>query len=352
MDYYIDRDRRKRNTAGAKAPADISKICEKKGMKCFPMPLFPEEKNKIYQKCWLLVVGYFYWFKLYAILKSGDRVIYQHPMYANRIALKMIPKIQKKKQCKFVVVIHDLESLRKGINGLIKNNEKTNYIADNLLLDKFDYIICHNKYMKKYLMNQGIQEKKIVCLEIFDYLCKIDKKEQTKEDKASIAIAGNLAKGKSGYIYEFIKDNSGLGIHLYGINYEKTKCNSDVIYHGSFSPEELPEKLEGNFGLVWDGSSAQSCVGNTGEYLKYNNPHKTSLYLASGIPVIIWKHAAMADFVLDNKVGIVVDSLYDIKHAIEDISNSQYKEMCRNVKDISEKLRKGYYFTKALEKCR
>ena len=50
--------------------------------------------------------------------------------------------------------------------------------------------------------------------------------------------------------------------------------------------------MEGSFGLVWDGISVETCAGVYGEYLKVNNPHKTSLYLASGIPVIIWKEAA------------------------------------------------------------
>ncbi|NRO11242.1 Beta-1,6-galactofuranosyltransferase WbbI [Lactobacillus helveticus] len=52
---------------------------------------------------------------------------------------------------------------------------------------------------------------------------------------------------------------------------------------------------------------------NTGNYLRYNDPHKLSLYLASGIPVIIWKKAAEAKFVEENKVGITVDSLEDYR---------------------------------------
>lgn len=63
-----------------------------------------------------------------------------------------------------------------------------------------------------------------------------------------------------------------------------------MIWHGSFKPEESPEHLQG----VWDGDSVDTCAGNTGAYLRYNNPHKTSLYLACGMPVIVWKEAAIA----------------------------------------------------------
>lgn len=351
MDYYIDIDRKKRNTAGAKAPADISAICKKMGMKRFAMPMFPQERNKIYQKAWLLLTGGFYWMKLLRTVQKGDRVIYQHPMYGNRMALKMIPKIRQKKSCKFVVLIHDLESLRKGIEGVVESNEKTNLIADNQLLNQFDYVICHNEHMKQYLISQGFEPSKLICLGIFDYLSETKREQGKKSKKSSLAIAGNLAKGKSGYIYELMQKDTGVQIHLYGINFDETKSNSDTIYHGSFKPEELPDHLEGDFGLVWDGPSAESCVGNTGEYLKYNNPHKTSLYLSSNMPVIIWKKAAMADFVMENKVGIAVDNLYEVKNAIENISETEYQNLCENVRKISDNLKNGYYFREALENC-
>lgn len=352
MDYYIDIDRKKRNTAGAKAPADISAICKKMGMKRFAMPMFPQEKNKIYQKAWLLLAGGFYWMKLFHTVQKGDRVIYQHPMYGNRMALKMIPKIRKKKSCKFIVLIHDLESLRKGIEGVVESNEKTNLIADNQLLNQFDYVICHNEHMKQYLFCQGFEPSKLICLEIFDYLSETKREQGSKSEKPSIAIAGNLAKGKSGYIYELMQKNTGVQIHLYGINFDETKSNSDTIYHGSFKPEELPDHLEGDFGLVWDGLSAESCVGNTGEYLKYNNPHKTSLYLSSNMPVIIWKKAAMADFVLENKVGIAVDSLYEVAETIKKITPEEYESMKENTKLIGAKLKTGYFTKKAIADCK
>ncbi len=351
MDYYIDRGIKKRNTAGAKAPADISKICDTMGMERFGMPMFPAEKGKLYQKLWLMFVGTFYWLKLEKKIQRGDRIIYQHPMYGNRVALKFVPRIRKKKKCKFIVLIHDLESLRKGIEGVIKNNEKTNFIADNLLLEQFDYVICHNEYMKKYLIRQGFDATKIICLEIFDYLSDYVPEKNDKE-KMSIAIAGNLAAGKSEYIYKLLNNSSAIRIHLYGINFDRTQCKSNAIYHGSFSPEELPKYLKGSFGLVWDGASAESCVGNTGEYLRYNNPHKTSLYLSSGIPVIVWKEAAIADFVLKNHCGIAVKSLYDIEKVLSDITFSEYDEMKKNAEKIGKKMKNGFFTKKAIGECK
>ncbi len=349
--YHINIRRKSRNTAGAKAPNDVASICNKNGIIEFPMPMFPNSSPKLYRKLWLAVVCTYHWMKLGRVVKAGDVVIYQHPMYGNRVAEKFIPRIQKK-GCKFIALIHDLESLRKGIEGVIRKNEKTNDLADNVLLKHFDSVICHNEHMKKYMVGQGFDANKVICLDIFDYLYDGEMPTVKRSEQPSVAIAGNLAVGKCAYIYEIMQhnDDKKLQLQLFGVNYEDLGIKG-MVYHGSFKPEELPTHLTGDFGLVWDGTSAATCAGNTGEYLKYNNPHKTSLYLASGMPVIVWKEAAMAGFVKDNGVGIVVESLYDIDKVISAVSDAEYLMMCENAKRIGARLREGYYFNCALQKC-
>ena len=145
------------------------------------------------------------------------------------------------------------------------------------------------------------------------------------------------------------KKNNSLTIHLYGSNFEDKIKNPVLLYHGSFKPEELPGKMEGNFGVVWDGVWADTCEGNTGQYLKYNNPHKVSLYLASGLPVIIWDQAALADFILRNRVGITVSNLDEIWERLNALSAEEYRTMCTNAEKIGEKIRNGYYFYHALD---
>lgn len=350
--YYISTKREKRNTAGAKAPLDIANICDNLGYREFAMPRFPSGKNKIYQKIWLFVCGTYHWTRLMKMIEYGSVIIYQHPMYGNRLVERMIPIIQKKKNAKFIAVIHDLESLRGGIAGIIQRSAKTNEIADNSLLKKFDAIICHNESMRQYLIEQGFEKERLFNLEIFDYISDIELECPIKNSDPSIAIAGNLAIGKCAYIYNIFENgnNSGLTVNLYGVNYQKDRANNNMIYHGSFTPEELPEKLKGDFGLVWDGNSAESCVGNTGEYLKYNNPHKTSLYISSGMPVIVWSQAAIADFILKNGVGVTVDSLSEVEERIRKLSADEYHDMCKRTVKIGKRLKEGQYFKEALKK--
>lgn len=104
--------------------------------------------------------------------------------------------------------------------------------------------------------------------------------------------------------------------YLYGPNYGLEESDN-ITYGGVLSPEQVPEVLTKGFGLIWDGNTIETCKGGTGEYLRYNNPHKLSLYLSSGLPVIIWKDAAEAKFVCENGVGYTIDSLREIPELME-----------------------------------
>ena len=61
--------------------------------------------------------------------------------------------------------------------------------------------------------------------------------------------------------------------NLYGVGYTGN-TNKDIKYYGAFPPEQLPYVMQGAWGLVWDGTSSNTCEGVFGEYLRINNPHK------------------------------------------------------------------------------
>ena len=353
MIYYIDEEREKRNTAGAKAPDDIAELCRRAGYTRIILPYLPIRESTLKQKVWLFVTCERFWRKVMKTVNEGDIVIFQHPTYGKRSSIRHIPAIKEKKKCRFIAVIHDLESLRGGIQGVFKDNKKSNMLGDTVLLQQFDAIICHNEHMKEYMVSQGFDKDKIVTLGLFDYLSEVHREPSEKSEKPSVAIAGNLAPGKCGYIYK-IKDenkNKDLQVFLYGNNYEPAGSKGELDYIGSFKPEELPAYLRGDFGLVWDGPEDTTCAGNTGNYLRYNNPHRTSLYLSCNMPVVIWSEAAMADFIRENHAGITVDKLEDLSEAIASVSGEEYRQICDNIKVISDRLHSGAYFTEALEKA-
>jgi len=322
MIYYINALKTDDNTAGPKAPNDIYKLTKEYNGKEIIFNPFPVNKGRLYQKAWLLSKGVMQWMKVFSSAKEGDVVVYQHPTYGIGLNAKLIPLIQKHKKVKFIAAIHDLESLRMGVQKGVEHNQELTDTADNKVLRCFDKIICHNDFMKKYLIEKGFEEDKLVSLEIFDYLTDAQMNNQVTD---GLAIAGNLSKGKSTYIYELLKTNPNYKLNLFGPNFDKSiELGEKIEYFGSFKPEVLP---------------------------RYNNPHKTSLYLASGIPVIIWKEAAIARFIEENNAGVVVGSLLEIENVLNNISEEEYAQIKKNAKEIGAKLREGYYYKKALEKC-
>ena len=102
-------------------------------------------------------------------------------------------------------------------------------------------------------------------------------------------------------------------------------------------------------GLVWDGVSVHACEGGLGEYLQFNNSHKCGLYLASGLPVFVWKRAGLADFVEENQCGFAVESLDEITETLHKLTKEEYEKLLVNVKRVSENVRKGYYLKKVLD---
>ena len=98
---------------------------------------------------------------------------------------------------------------------------------------------------------------------------------------------------------------------------------------------------------MWDGDSIDACSGNWGEYLRINNPHKTSFYICAGLPVIIWNQSAMSKFIVENKLGICVSSLSELSEALNHVSKEEYDEICASVEAFRKKLVDGYFFREA-----
>ena len=275
--------------------------------------------------------------KLVAEAERSSIVLLQYPQFpikASYFLRLLIPAAKRIKGLRFAALIHDLDSLR-GLCG------RTGIYCDQKILPLMDVIICHNDVMRRYLSRKGIPQERLVTLGIFDYLTNTAGKNHHLQD--GLAIAGNLDPGKSGYIDGL----NGIPVHLYGKG--RMHFPTSAIYHGAFPPEELPDIIEGAFGLVWDGNGTDGCEGAAGKYLRINDPHKLSLYLASGMPVIVWKKAAIARFVKDNKVGFAVENLNEIPNEIMQMTADEYEIIKSNVLEVSARIRKGYYLKTALE---
>lgn len=269
-------------------------------------------------------------------IKDADNIVFQYPLYSTFIMNKLIDAIKKHTHAKLIIVIHDVESIRMFQDGGYQEDEMN-------ILNAADLIISHNQSMTDWLNQQHV-DAKIVNLNLFDYY-NPQPLNSTTEFNKSVVFAGNLEKS------EFLpKFNPDFPLTLFGPN-PAEKYQSNVEYKGSLNPDELPAHLTQNFGLVWDGTSIDTCDGTYGHYLKYNNPHKTSLYLSSGLPVIIWKEAALANFITENNVGFAVNSLNEINDILNQITAEEYQTMKQNTVAVAEKLRSGYFIKNAMKKA-
>ena len=313
-------------TAGPKAKTDIEKIL-KKDFSAKVVTIAELPNNRMVNFANKIVVRII----PKMVCKRNDTIVVQWPFSNN---VNFIKKARKS-----IVIIHDLDGLRHLREDLITREVR--------ILDCFDYIICHNRSMKNYLIEKDIKECKIKVLNVFDYLCEATK-DQAKISGFSrtpkVVYAGNLVKKKCPFVYSLKEKEMNFELNLFGVNFKPNE-NRKLNYFGSFSPEELPDELKGDVGLIWDGEVDERDENESYKnYTKYNNPHKLSCYLAAGLPVIVWRKSAIADFVKRNNVGYIISSVKDINK----LDYSDYEEKKKNVLVLMDKVRGGFYTKKVM----
>jgi len=283
-------------------------------------------------------------------LGTGDELVIQFPIIHHTFFISQLIKQAQKRGAKFYLLIHDIETLRHAAGSEVKFRHKVrNYFQEKKALMSVDGIIVHNDIMKKVLVEQGVPADKMVSLEIFDYLIPNFEGQAVPQKDQPIIVAGNLNPAKSGYLYNLPEHPA---YNLYGVGYDESRALENTTYFGSFMPDDLPAALEGSFGLVWDGDSSETCQGSYGNYLRFNNSHKASLYLASGFPVVVWKESALAHFVLDKQCGLAVDSLHDLQKVLDGLTLQDYKELSEQARKVGVALRDGAYLKAALSKLK
>jgi hypothetical protein len=338
MIYFLSESTTTGTNAGNKARMDIDSILQKKNY----IPIQGPESisrlkhgNKIH-----------FFFKNRKFLKSltkipqNEYLIIQYPFlvpYKNKNEWLDCSFILQKlaKRNKLILFVHDIDQLR--------FDKSRDNISD---LNLATYIVSHNKNMTNYLIKNKIDKQKIVNLEIFDYLTIKENVSNHYNDKALLCYAGNLKKSE--FIYKLPSKLKELNINLYGNGYTGNQVG--LNYQGVFPSDKISSLIRGKYGLIWDGTRTDSCSGNIGNYLKYNNPHKLSMYLVANMPVIIWNQAAEAAFVKKYNVGITVSSLDEIPYKVNKISEKDYLNMSNSVKVVKKKLEKGYFTLNALDK--
>lgn len=341
---YVEWDKNRERTSGPKGMGDIAAIIERCGITSLVIPSQREKKEiTLKERVTLQRKTFDAWKKACAVLEDGDWLIVDLPLLDRFLWQSNVFEELKKRGVHLAFFLADLDLLTKvkydSLSGLKSALLRK---AERYVLKNAELIIAHNIVYKRKLRALGVKCP-IVYFGIFDYLAPgfdIEKARGNRRGKDGAAIiAANLKPVKSEYVY-MLPDN--YDFNLYGVHYEGSSYGR-VSYKGAFGPEELMEEMEGSYGLVWDGESIDGCTGNYGDYIRYNNPHRTSLYLASGIPVIVWRRAAIARFIEDNECGLLIDSLGDIEAVTQSLTEEAYERMRVNAEAVGERLRAGFY---------
>jgi hypothetical protein len=317
-------------TAKTKAKVDVMEILEREGYKSVYFPKVSSVKE----------IASF-WRSLSKMVDKDTHLVLEYPCMPRR-RIWVISTFKFIKRIKLFGVIHDIGDLR------FPNQRQ---LSDMLFLNRFDGLISHNTSMTVWLREKGYK-KPIVNLEVFDYCLKDDRNfnEQGISGKLKVLYAGNLSYSKATYIYDKkLGKLDSFQLCVYGQHFEKDRINGSLVsYKGVFNPDapNLPENY--HFGLIWEGESIDTCTGQYGRYIRFNNPHKFSLYLSLGLPVIVWKEAAIAKFVEDNKIGFTIGSFDELEKIGETVSEEEYKQYLANISQLSKKVRNGYFLGTAI----
>lgn len=334
MNIYLRLDSRN------KAKHDIDDVMEREGF-----------RNVAVGSCWEGKVARFF-AKLLSVVAlpfragKGDVLLIQYPF---KKYYPSLCRIMRWRGGRTVTLIHDL--------GCFRRKKLT--VEDEIVkLSRTDVLIVHNESMQQFLLDHGYK-RPMLTLGIFDYLSvnqPVAVPQHTEGKGWDVVYAGSLAERKNQFLYLLDEALPGdccwtLNIHGRGLDEAKAATWNHIRACGFIQSDNFIRESVGHFGLVWDGSSIDECAGAWGEYLKVNNPHKTSFYLRAGKPVIIWKDAALARFVEQKGVGITVGSLREIHERLAAISEEEYLQMCRNVRAIQQELAEGHYFKEAFHKA-
>lgn len=354
MSFYFlkERDALDKKNAGSKARNDVEAIAAQLGYAPLDVELPYKPSTSLAASIRENLRIYAFFREQLSVLKEGDALLVQFPPRSHSVLFPRLYKQLRKKGVRVTFLIHDLERMRYiHLSDVSFKKRVRIFMEESLLLKQADTVICHNEKMKQFLTEQGTSPDKLVPLGIFDYLTDAvpdpmpaDRPVETVGNR--VIIAGNLSPEKCVYLTG-LQDVPDVQFQLYGVGFED-RGQENVSYRGSFLPEELVASLEGDFGLVWDGTSVDTCTGIFGNYLRLNDPHKLSLYLTAGLPVIVWSEAAVADFVKEHRVGLVVASLKEIPAALHRLTPAAYTEMAENAAKLSKQLRDGHFLKTAL----
>ena len=273
------------------------------------------------------------------LLQKDDVLFLQYPV---KKYFSFLCHVAQLKGAHTVSLIHDLGSFRRKKLTIQKEINR---------LSNSDYIIASNEKMKGWLKEHGLQ-KPVGALGLFDYRSASPCQEKaTERGQIKVVYAGALSMKKNSFLVKQSQTLSSWQLLVCGNKegLQDLQDNPQITYQGFVPSEEFIKHVDADFGLVWDGGSLDGCSGEYGQYLKWNSPHKVSFYLRAGLPLIIWKEAAVAPIIEKAGAGITIGSLEELDDILKALTLEDYQKIKAKTVIMAKRLNEGYFLHQALE---
>lgn len=268
-------------------------------------------------------------------IKKDSILIFLFPVYSKAVRILIERLLKKGVRC--ICYLAD-------ING-IKDGDEKGLQEEIDFLKQFQYFIVHNAAMKAWL-NSIIPGNVSEEISFFDFLAEAVQTNRVLTNE--IVFAGNLAKSPFLEKLHLLKDTPLL-FNVYGPGGTAVmEDQKNVNWQGSFPPYQLPSKLKGSFGLLWDDACIDKPCGHYGAYMPYISHHKLSLYILSRLPIIVPAIAGSAPLIEKYGIGFAINSLYEIPQKISSLTEAEYFQMQENMNTLAKEISTGERLKAAL----
>lgn len=292
-----------------------------------------------------------------ADVKNGDVIIQTYPNGTN--SPKYLDYFFNRAHtfgATVVGYIHDINLYRGDFHDW--KNEEVNpaysYYLAYITLREFDALICPTENMAVQLRHDIGYAGPIAISGPHGFDTPMIPERCQKSN--TVVFAGSFEKNRS---LNSLMDNSPeINFNIYGGSVGENEGENGVRVYldehpnadikGKYDPDALIMALEGSYGLVWDSLDYPDVIGGKGLYEILNTPHKFSMYIAAEIPLIVWSKIGLADYVVENNIGWVIDDLTQLQDLVLSITEEDYEEKLNSLEVIGAMVRSGMQLKKSV----
>ncbi|GFH40951.1 hypothetical protein [Pseudolactococcus insecticola] len=275
-----------------------------------------ESDDELQHRIWGIIAG----------VKRGDLVLHQYPTWNSKRYEEMFFQETSFKGATMGAYIQQIPALA---------NPAT---AENFpleLLFRYHFIVAHTEKMRKKLRELGY-DKPIFVSDFADYVH--DFPVQDKKFLRQVIYYGNIGKKT-----KFLNWSNTTTLKVLGPNHSDVASSDSVKFTANPSLEVLPTYLNGGFGFLERDSR------KTDDYAVLSFHDKLSLFLSSGLPVVVYDDFAYADFIVAHKLGFAISNINEIDAKMSQIDETAYADYLKNTAYFGELMRSGYFTSRLLQ---